>query len=548
MFEWLRSMFRPRLPSVPVSALGPYTHGWHDGDKWQGGFGATQLLVTDYWTLRARSAQLFKRNLYARGLIRRLVTNVINTGLHLEATPEEGLLGLAEDSLVDWAENVENRFEVWGNDPTLCDQAERMSFGELQAAAYREALIEGDVLVMLTQDRRTGLPRVRLVSGSAVLQPMEVPKSGNTIKHGVEVDSAGRHVAYWVRQEDNTLQRLPAWGEKSKRRLAWMVYGTDKRLDDIRGEPILSLVLQSLQEIDRYRDSVQRKAVINAIIAMFIRKTEDKPGSRGFSKGALRRGVDTAPDTTGTPRNFRITEQVPGVVIEELQQGEEPQGFQSNGTDEKFGDFEAAIIQAVAWAHEIPPEILTLSFTRNYSASQAAINEFKLFLLPERTRWGKQLCQPLYEDWLLSEVIAERIDAKGLYEAWRNPADFIVLGAWSSAEWSGHVKPAVDLSKLIGGYEKAILQGLITRDRAARELFGSKYTKNVRKLRTENQLLLDTNRPLMELEALSKPQPSRPEAPKQVDNLNDEDDEDDNDNEDEDAVETIGEVVHMRRA
>jgi lambda family phage portal protein len=506
------------------------------------------LLVTDYWTLRARSAQLFKRNLYARGLIRRLVTNVINTGLHLEATPEEGLLGLAEDSLVDWAENVENRFEVWGNDPTLCDQAERMSFGELQAAAYREALIEGDVLVMLTQDRRTGLPRVRLVSGSAVLQPMEVPKSGNTIKHGVEVDSAGRHVAYWVRQEDNTLQRLPAWGEKSKRRLAWMVYGTDKRLDDIRGEPILSLVLQSLQEIDRYRDSVQRKAVINAIIAMFIRKTEDKPGSRGFSKGALRRGVDTAPDTTGTPRNFRITEQVPGVVIEELQQGEEPQGFQSNGTDEKFGDFEAAIIQAVAWAHEIPPEILTLSFTRNYSASQAAINEFKLFLLPERTRWGKQLCQPLYEDWLLSEVIAERIDAKGLYEAWRNPADFIVLGAWSSAEWSGHVKPAVDLSKLIGGYEKAILQGLITRDRAARELFGSKYTKNVRKLRTENQLLLDTNRPLMELEALSKPQPSRPEAPKQVDNLNDEDDEDDNDNEDEDAVETIGEVVHMRRA
>jgi len=548
MFEWLRSMFRPRLPSVPLSALGPYTHGWHDGDKWQGGFGATQLLVTDYWTLRARSAQLFKRNLYARGLIRRLVTNVINTGLHLEATPEEGLLGLAEDSLVDWAENVENRFEVWGNDPTLCDQAERMSFGELQAAAYREALIEGDVLVMLTQDRRTGLPRVRLVSGSAVLQPMEVPKSGNTIKHGVEVDSAGRHVAYWVRQEDNTLQRLPAWGEKSKRRLAWMVYGTDKRLDDIRGEPILSLVLQSLQEIDRYRDSVQRKAVINAIIAMFIRKTEDKPGSRGFSKGALRRGVDTAPDTTGTPRNFRITEQVPGVVIEELQQGEEPQGFQSNGTDEKFGDFEAAIIQAVAWAHEIPPEILTLSFTRNYSASQAAINEFKLFLLPERTRWGKQLCQPLYEDWLLSEVIAERIDAKGLYEAWRNPADFIVLGAWSSAEWSGHVKPAVDLSKLIGGYEKAILQGLITRDRAARELFGSKYTKNVRKLRTENQLLLDTNRPLMELEALSKPQPSRPEAPKQVDNLNDEDDEDDNDNEDEDAVETIGEVVHMRRA
>lgn len=528
---------RRDLPVVSASGLEPWRQSWHTGSKWDGGFGATQLLTADYWTLRARSAQLFETNLYARGLIRRLITNVINTGLHLEATPEERLLGKAEDDLVDWSEDVENRFALWGNDPTLCDQAEQRTFGEIQAEAYREALIAGDVLCVLTQDRRTKAPRVRLFPGALVQSP-PLPTDPNVrIRHGVEIDTAGRHLAYWVMQTDGTLKRLPAWGEKSRRRIAWMVYGCDKRLDEVRGKPILALVLQSLNEIDRYRDAVQRKAVVNSILAMFVSKTQDKPGSRPLTQGAVRKGTDTTTDTTGQPRNFKITEHVPGLVIEELQHGEEPKGFQAHGTDEKFGDFEAAIIQAIAWAHEIPPEILTLSFMKNYSASQAAINEFKLFLNPERSRFGKQFCQPVYEDWLLSEVTANRIQANDLFNAWLDPMAFTVLGAWNSAAWCGHIKPAVDMSKLVGAYTAAVKEGFVTRDRATRELFGTKFSKNVQKLRTENELLAEANRVLVELE--SPPPPSSQPAP--------ESDEDDDDN-DEDAVPTEGEVVRMRRA
>ena len=58
-----------------------------DGGKFLGGFGETQIQQLDYWTLRARSAQLFNENLYAKGLVRRLITNEINTGLTPEASP-----------------------------------------------------------------------------------------------------------------------------------------------------------------------------------------------------------------------------------------------------------------------------------------------------------------------------------------------------------------------------------------------------------------------------------------------------------------------------
>ena len=512
-------VFTRSLPSLTLGALGRWQHAWHDGEKFPGGFGPTQLLTADYWTLRARSSQLFKTNLYARGLLRRLVTNVINTGLYLEAVPEESLLGIEEDGLVDWAENVENRWRIWTDDPWLCDHSENQTFGAIQAQGYLEALISGDVLVTLRQHRATGLPRVHLVNAAAVQTPIgAAPQRGNRIVHGVELDEVGRHVAFWVTQRDGTSKRLPAYGEKTGRKLAWLLYGTDKRLDEVRGEPLLALVLQSLKEIDRYRDSVQRKAVVNSMLAMFIKKTADKPGTRPMTAGgAVRRGTEAAVDTTGVERRFHVAEHIPGLVIDELQQGEEPHGFPSNGIDEKFGDFEEAIVAAIAWVMEIPPEILTLAFSNNYSASQAAINEFKIFLNRVRTLLGEQFCQPIYTEWLVSETLTQKIPAPGLLDAWRDSKLYDVFGAWVAAEWCGHIKPSTDVLKQAKGYEKAIEMGLITRDRAARELTGTKYSKNVKKLRTENAALVEALKPIRDAEAAAlaaaRPAPTAKPAP-----------------------------------
>jgi lambda family phage portal protein len=499
-----RAEVAPEVPVVDVSSLlaAPVRWSVDDGSKYPGGYGPTELWLTDYWTLRQRSAHLFATNMYARGIVRRLVTNEINTGLHLEATPNEAILGVEEDSLADWSENVENRFSIWESEPTLCDYSEQRTFGQLQALARLESLVCGDVLVVLRQDQRTGLPRVQLINGAAVQTPFPHPQ-GARIVEGVELDSMNRHVAYWIRQEDNKSKRLPAWGEKSGRRLAWLVYGSDRRVDEVRGTPLLSIVLQSLKEIDRYRDSVQRKAVINAMLAMFIKKTQDKPATRSITGGgAVRRGIEAIgmqPD--GTPRMFRTAQLIPGLVIDELQTGEEPQAFASNGTDERFGGFEEAMIAGMAWHFEIPPEVLTLSFNSNYSASQAAINEFKMYLNKTRANFGQEFCQPIFCDWMLSESLSRKIDAPRFIEAWRDPLQYDVLGAWTCADWAGQIKPAVDQSKLVDGYAALVQQGFITRDRATRELTGLKYSQNTKKLKRENEALHDANKELADLKS-----------------------------------------------
>lgn len=472
----------------------------YTGEKFIGGFGETIEYVTDYWTLRKRSSQLFKDNLYARGLIRRLITNEINTGLTPEAAPDEEIIGLELGDLDDWTETIENRFNLWASSPDLCDWKKEHTLGQIQQIARREALIDGDVLVVLRTNRANNLPMVQLISGSRVRTPDQTPRQGNYIKHGVEFDAQGRPVAYWVMQEDFSYKRVPAYGERSGKRIAWLVFGTERRLDEVRGEPLLSIILQSLKEIDRYRDSAQRKAVINSVLAMFIKKTQDKMGTLPITGGAVRKNVAATAGPAAGGRDFGMTKHVPGVVMEELQTGEEPVGFHSQGTDINFPVFEAAIVNAIAWANEIPPEILTLAFSNNYSASQAAINEFKIYLNRVWHLWGETFCTPIYVEWMISETLLGKIEAKGFLESWTDPSKYDIFAAWTCVDWYGSIKPSTDTLKQARGAQILVQEGWSTNARESRQISGTKFSKNINRLAKENRQKAEILKPYLDMQ------------------------------------------------
>lgn len=478
-----------------------------NGDKFYRGFGLTEIHLIDYWTLRQRSAQLFNKNLYARGLIRRLVTNEINTGLMLESMPNENILNIPEDVLSDWAENVEDRFGLWGENPRMTDFLKANTFSEIQKLARQEALVTGDVLIVLRQSQQTKLPTIELVGGHHVRTPFQRQnlRNGHKVIEGVELDKQNRQVAYHVMQNDGTSKRIPAFGEKSGRRIAWLLYGTDRRLGEVRGQPLLALILQSLNEIDKYRDATQLKATMNAFLVMYIKREKGTVGSTpltGGGAGALRRDSVITTDESGNQKTFEMSKQMPGLALQELSPGEEPVGFHNQGIDEKFGDFEKAIIQGVAWANEIPPEILCLAFSNNYSASQAAISEFKMYLNSFRAGFGKAFCQPIYIEWLLSEVLLGRITATDLLEAWRNMSQqYDIFGAWTLGDWTGAIKPSTDMKKQGQAMEILTKNGWITNTRAAKELSGTKFRRNMKKIKLENELKAEAMRPLLKIKA-----------------------------------------------
>jgi capsid protein len=380
-----------------------------------------------------------------------------------------------------------------------------MTLGQIQRQARLEALIAGDVLIVLRIDPATKLPVVQLVNGDRIITPLKHKLAkGHRIDHGVELDSRGRHVAYYYEpiQPDNgpTLDtiRIPAHGAKSGRRTAWLVYGTPKLMNNVRGEPLLSVILQSLREIDRYKDAALRKAVVNSILAMFVER--DRPGmSTVISSGAARKTTGTVETATGS-KKFSVAEQIPGFVIEEMDPGQTIKPG-PNASDINLGPFEAAMLSAIAWSMEMPPSILTLAFSSNYSASQAELNEFKMYLTALRWMIGQDELQPIYEEWLLSSVMTGKVQAQGLIRAWQDTTQYDIYQAWVSANWNGAIKPSTDMLKLANAYDKMISMGAITRHQASQELSGTNFNQNTKQLKRENTLLADAMRPILELKA-----------------------------------------------
>jgi capsid protein len=475
-----------------------------DGEKFPGGLmPVNELFGLDYWALRERSNELFHKNAYARGIVRRIVTNVIYDGLHLEATPEKNILNLQDEFIDDWSERVESRFYLYNQTPEIIDFKKRRNGGELQAQIKTEAIISGDCLVVLRQSPKYRLPTVEIISGDRVQTPVGMLSNENIID-GVELDKSGRHVAFYVIDDNNSLgyTKILARGRNTGRLQARLIYGCDKREDGVRGVPLLAIAIQPLAEIDRHRDSAQRKATLNSVVVAAVeRGANAKAKSKPLTGKANRRdaAVDIV-DAGGNSRRVSFADMIPGMNFENLNPDEKITFFNNNGVDINFGAFEAAILMGVAWALEIPPEILLLSFNKNYSASQAAINEFEMYLGKERTRFGAAYCDMLYQDWFMSMVLMNRIEAGSYLQDMMDTERWEYARAWTLADWAGHVKPATDPLKRANAYEKMLEIGATTYARATRELTGMKFTQNVRQQKKERQMLADAMRPLIELE------------------------------------------------
>lgn len=488
--------YSDKLKKIVLNSLTDYITGdrW-DGSKFFGSLGpVAERTFVDYWTLRKRSIRLFRTNVYAKGIIRRLLDNEIHTGIIASPTPVGSVIWPGKDDneqsdlTVRYGGEIETHFDLYANTPAVFDWGKKNSFGDFQELVRFESLVSGDGIIISRIDEKTGLPRWQWVNGDNIVSPNDYNvREGHYILHGVEFDKWGKKVAFYVRTLVNGVfnyERIPVRGEKSGRLISWMVYGSEHFVDDVRGEPFLADSIYMLRELDRTRDAEVRASLVNALLPLFFKHSKSDIAIPRASSGVISKGASPAlpplppggakvlPDGLSvTPPTRNIEFENPGTAVD-LDADEDIVSFNTNRPNVNYATFEKAIVSVLSWSHGIPPEILMLEFNNNYSASRQANNEFIIYLNKFYKKFGRQVCQNIYDAFLEQSVLTGKIDLPGFVRSYGTVDGWEVISAWEKCAWIGLNRPAVDRLKEVQASEKALDNMLTTFDIEARRVSG----------------------------------------------------------------------------
>ena len=451
---------------------------------WMHGGGSHKEDIEDHVkTLRERSRDLFYGGSnIATAAVKRLRTNTVGTGLHLKSTINEEVLGISSEEARTLEETIEREFAHWANS-TNCDMERLDNFYQLQQLALLNALLSGDAFALMTTTKRVGSIydlRIKLVEADRVSTP-DKEKINPLFCEGVEKNEEGEVVAYHISKfhplsfdrEPREWIRVKAFGEKTGRRNLIHIMNRE-RIEQVRGVPFLSPVIESIKQLGRYTEAEILAAVINGLFTVFIEKENG-------SNGALF-GEAIPEEMQVDAQDENSIELAPGAVID-LREGEKANMVNPGRPNQNFDPFVMAIIKQIGAALEIPYELLIMAFSNNYSASRAAILEFFKVIKMYRKWFITDFCQPIYVEWLSEAVAKGRIIAPGFF------ADPIIKDAYCSAEWNGPSSGQLDPKKEVEAAELRVQSGFSTRERETTELTGTDFYKNIKQRKREEKLL-----------------------------------------------------------
>ncbi len=441
--------------------------------------------------LGERSRDLYMGAPLATGALKTMRTNVIGSGLRLNAQIDYEYLGLSEEEADQWETKVEREFALWA-DSNHCDAQRMNNFYELQKLAFLSFLMSGDCFGLLPVIPREGMPydlRVQLIEADRVCNPDQTLNFDNKIVNGVEINKQGEVIAYHIANhhphstllKKNEWNRVAKYGDKTGRTNVIHLMEAE-RPEQRRGVPILAPVMESMKQLSRYTDAELMAAVISGMYTVFITTESPQLANQLANTLNIEDQIDEDDDSTIELGNG---------VVNFLEENEKVHDSNPGRPNVAFDGFVTSICRQMGAALEIPYEILLKHFTASYSASRGALLEaWKMFRM--RRDWmARDFCQPIYEEFLAEAIAKGRIYAPGFL------SDPLVRKAYCGAEWNGPSQGQIDPLKEVNAAEKRVENGFSTRARETVELTGGDWFKNHRlrvkeeNMRKEDGLTID---------------------------------------------------------
>lgn len=479
----------------------------YDGEKTPGELGAAK----DYWLLydylRIRSWQAYLESEIAQIILNKYFLWVVGLGLKVQPEPNNFILKTEGVKVNDeFVKSCEERFNLFTSsiysDACLMDPIDTLA-----SEAYKNAIIGGDVLVILRV--KNGFVNMQLIDGSHVMTPFmdekyikAVKDRGNRIEYGIEINKSNTHVAYYVYDANGKVNRIERFGKKSGNLMAFMVYGSKYRIDNVRGMPLISAVLETLRKLDRYKEATVGAAEEAAKIIFSVEHSPDSTGENPFlakMQQAKNLGLQQAPESqsNGEPDEYEAAATKIATTTQKQAFNLPIGAALKQFTSEKelyFKDFYTTNIQLVCASVNIPYEVAMAMYNSNYSASRAAIKDWEHTLKTKRGQFSRQFYQPYYNLWLENEILNGKVQANGYVKAMMEE-NIMAIEAYRKARWLGVNVPHIDPVKEVTAERLKLGDKetpLTTYNQAAENLGSGDFSQNMERVAKEKKIIPKT--------------------------------------------------------
>lgn len=465
-----------------------------DGEKTLGELGLVVKNIPDYKRLRLRAYDAYIKTDIVKIIASKHFNWVIGSGLKLQAEPNKTVLASEniEFNAKEFQKLAEARFMVYANSVN-CDYMSERNLHQLANDFYKGKYLGGDCLCIVRFGEYG--PNVQYISAEFIETPFletsmlkDVDTRGNYVEHGIEYDSKGSIVAYFVctKSKDNmlgTFERIEAYGEKSKRKMAWLVSGERISPDHKRCVPKISQILEKVNKLDRYTEASVGKAeqaakILYAITHQNYSTGENILDAMQAKKLRLTDTTKVDPVVLGDGLANRMVETTSNMTIN-MPLGAKLEAFGSD-IESDFEKFYNANFDTIAASSDVPPEVAMQRYNSNYSASRAAINGWGYVVDIDRNDFAIQFYKPFYKLWLEFEILNNKIQAPGFIQA-LNTNNIMVLESYAQSRFTGKNMPHIDPLKEIKAIRAMLgedLTPLISREQATEALNAGAWDEN----------------------------------------------------------------------
>lgn len=400
--------------------------------------------------LRAASRDLVRNNPYAAGVVEALADNIngwegIRCRPRITDPPNDPRGELVRE--VNW--EIDRGWREWAEEYATVDGVE--SWLETERLISKSWGQDGEIFVR----RRRGWDNphgyaIELIDPDLLDEDFNERRErrGREIRMGVEIDEFGRPLFYhfWREHPDELgfrRERVPIPANEIGH------FFLRYRPGQTRGFPLFAPVLTTVEMIDGYSEAELVAARVAASKMGFIKNTNQDAAALHAQRKHMQaeRGKG----------DVKIRRKMAPATVDELEPGQEFEGFDPTHPNTAFDAFMKALLRGVSRGLHVSYQTLS------GDVSDASYSNTRSGIIPERDHWkvlqnvvARRVHRTIYRDWISMALLSGAVDL---------PSP--VASDYHAVEWHGRRWQWVDPENDLKAAEREVKLGLNSRQRLA---------------------------------------------------------------------------------